>query len=100
MFEIEHGFAHSYCQYLNTKPAQIFNKQHRIFRSIMDPDLKKSITKEIKSLLINDLGIQGCISNIRSQNNDPYRVFTEIVTQNEKAHEMIGTYQCILIKSC
>ena len=66
----------------------------------MDPDLKKSITKEIKSLLINDLGIQGCISNIRSQNNDPYRVFTEIVTQNEKAHEMIGTYQSILIKSC
>ena len=66
----------------------------------MDPDLKKSITTEIKSLLINDLGIQGCISNIRSQNNDPYRVFTEIVTQNEKAHEMIGTYQCILIKSC
>ena len=57
----------------------------------MDPDFKKSITKEIKSLLINDLGIQGCISNIRSQNNDPYRVFTEIVTQNEKAQEMIGT---------
>jgi len=66
----------------------------------MDPELKTSIAKEIKSLLINDLGIQACVSNIRSQNNDPYRVFTEIVTQNEKAHEMIGTFLSILIMSC
>jgi len=57
----------------------------------MDPELKKTIAKEIRSLLINDQGIQACVANIRSQNSDPYRVFTEIVTQNEKAHEMIGS---------
>jgi hypothetical protein len=67
----------------------------------MDSELKKSIAKEIKSLLMNDQGIQASVSNIRSQNNDPYRVFTEIVTQNDKAHEMIGTFSSlILINYC
>jgi hypothetical protein len=49
------------------------------------------MSKEIKDLLINDAGTQSCIRNIRSQNSDPLRVFTEIVTQNEKAQELIGT---------
>ena len=62
----------------------------------MDTEQKKAIAKEIKSLLINDQGIQSCISNIRAQNNDPYRVFTEIVTQNDKAQDMIGKMFIIL----
>jgi hypothetical protein len=57
----------------------------------MNTDLKNSISRELKSLLLNDQGVQSSISNIRAQNSDPYRVFTEIVTQNEKAQEMIGT---------
>ena len=40
----------------------------------MDTDQRKAIAKEIKTLLINDSGIQASISNIRAQNSDPYRV--------------------------
>ena len=62
----------------------------------MDTDQRKAIAKEIKTLLINDSGVQASISNIRAQNSDPYRVFTEIVTQNDKAQEMIGSVPHIL----
>jgi len=62
----------------------------------MDTEQKKAIVKEIKSLLMNDQGIQASISNIRAQNNDPYRVFTEIVTQNDRAQDMIGMMFIIL----
>ena len=62
----------------------------------MDTEQKKAIVKEIKSLLINDQGIQASISNIHAQNNDPYRVFTEIVTQNDKAQDMIGNMFILL----
>jgi hypothetical protein len=62
----------------------------------MDTEQKKAIVKEIKSLLMNDQGIQASISNIRAQNNDPYRVFTEIVTQNDRAQDMIGKMFIIL----
>ena len=58
-------------------------------------DLQRTISKEIKDLLINDAGTQSCIRNIRAQNTDPLRVFTEIVTQNEKAQELIGTILCL-----
>ena len=56
----------------------------------MDAELKKAVVKEVKDLIINDRGIQGCIANIRGQNNDPYRVVTDILENNSKAHEMIG----------
>ena len=62
----------------------------------MDAQLKSSISSELKSLLLNDKGIQSSVSNIRAQNSDPYRVFTEIVTQNDKAQEMIGSVPHIL----
>ena len=62
----------------------------------MDADQRKAIAKEIKTLLINDTGVQASISNIRAQNSDPYRVFTEIVTKNDKAQEMIGIILHIL----
>ena len=58
----------------------------------MDADLKKAVVKEVKDLILNDQGIQGCIANIRAQNSDPYRVVTEILQNNTKAHEMIGIY--------
>ena len=56
----------------------------------MDAELKKAVVKEVKDLIINDRGIQGCIANIRVKNNDPYRVVTDILENNSKAHEMIG----------
>ena len=58
----------------------------------MDADLKKAVVKEVKDLILNDQGIQGCIANIRAQNSDPYRVVTDILQNNTKAHEMIGIY--------
>ena len=58
----------------------------------MDADLKKAVVKEVKDVILNDQGIQGCIANIRAQNSDPYRVVTDILQNNTKAHEMIGIY--------
>ena len=56
----------------------------------MDSELKKAVVKQVKELLLNDQGIQAHISNIKANNSDPYRVATDILENNVKAHEMIG----------
>jgi len=56
----------------------------------MDSELKKAVVKQVKELLLNDQGIQAHISNIKANNSEPYRVATDILENNVKAHEMIG----------
>ena len=65
----------------------------------MDADLKKAVLKQVKELLLNDQGIQAHISNIKANNSDPYRVATDILENNVKAHEMIGIESDFLL-SC
>jgi hypothetical protein len=65
----------------------------------MDADLKKAVLKQVKELLLNDQGIQAHISNIKANNSDPYRVVTDILENNVKAHEMIGIESNILLSN-
>ena len=65
----------------------------------MDVELKKAVVREVKDLIINDQGIQVCIANIRAQNSDTYRVVTDILQNNTKAHDMIGIYSKICLQT-